>query len=144
VARMAANRLNRQGIGREHSISRFVALVHTEGCGVSGGTSEELYIRTMLGYVTHPLVGACLLLEHGCEKTHNDYMRSQMRSEGVDLNRLGWASVQLDGGIESVLGKIESWFNRTLDESPAPVAEMAGLDALRIGLASAGPTSPQA
>ena len=144
VARLAANRLNRQGIGQEHGISRFVSLVHTEGCGVSGGTSEELYIRTMLGYVKHPLVGACLLLEHGCEKTHNDYMRSQMRAEGVDLDRLGWASVQLDGGIENVLGKIETWFSRTLEESPAPVAGTAGIEALRLGLASAGPTTPKA
>jgi altronate dehydratase len=144
VARMAANRLNRLGVGRDHGISRFVSLVHTEGCGVSGGTSEELYIRTMTGYVTHPLVGACLLLEHGCEKTHNDYMRSQMRAEGVDLDRLGFASVQLDGGIESVLGKIESWFNEAIRQSPASAEESAGLEALRIGLASAGPITTAA
>jgi len=144
VARMAANRLNGQGVGRDHGISRFVSLVHTEGCGVSGGTSEELYIRTMTGYVTHPLVGACLLLEHGCEKTHNDYMRNQMRAEGVDLDRLGFASVQLDGGIESVLGKIESWFEQTLDQSPTAAHDVAGIEALRIGLASAGPISSAA
>lgn len=144
VARMAANRLNRQAIGRDHGISRFVSLVHTEGCGASGGTSEELYIRTMLGYVTHPLVGACLLLEHGCEKTHNDYMRSQMRAGGVDLDRLGWASVQLDGGIESVLEKIEAWFSQAIDESPSVVKEISGLEVLRVGFASAGPISDRA
>jgi altronate dehydratase len=144
VARMAANRLNRQGVGRSQGISRFVSLVHTEGCGASGGTSEELYIRTMLGYMAHPLVGACLLLEHGCEKTHNDYMRNHMAAEGIDPNRLGWASVQLDGGIESVLGKIESWFTQTLDNTPSPIADMGGLDALRVGLASAGPLTPAA
>lgn len=144
VARMAANRLNHQGMGRDHGISRFVSLVHTEGCGVSGGSSEELYIRTMLGYMTHPLVGPCLLLEHGCEKTHNDYMRSQMRAEGVDPSRLGWASVQLDGGIESVLGKIETWFSQAIDQTPPAVEEQAGLEALRIGLASAGAVSVEA
>jgi altronate dehydratase len=144
VARMAANRLNSQGIGRDQGISRFVSLVHTEGCGVSGGTSEELYIRTMLGYVTHPLVGACLLLEHGCEKTHNDYMRNQMVTEGFDPSRLGFASVQLDGGIENVLGKIQTWFSQTLEQSPTAVAEVSGLEALRVGLASAGPISETA
>ncbi len=144
VARMAANRLNRQGMGRDHGISRFVSLVHTEGCGVSGGTSEDLYIRTMLGYMTHPLVGACLLLEHGCEKTHNDYMRNQMREAGVDPSHLGWASVQLDGGIDSVLGKIESWFSQAIDQSPEAVEEVAGLEALRVGLASAGPITNEA
>ncbi|MCC6458630.1 MAG: UxaA family hydrolase [Caldilineaceae bacterium] len=144
VARMAATRLNRQALGRDQGISRFVSLVHTEGCGVSGGSSEELYIRTMLGYMAHPLVGPCLLLEHGCEKTHNDYMRHQLAAEGIDPNRLGWASVQLDGGIENVLGKIESWFSQAIDQAPPSVEERAGLEALRIGLASAGPVTPKA
>lgn len=144
VARMAANRLNRQAVGSDHGISRFVSLVHTEGCGVSGGTSEDLYIRTMLGYLTHPMVGACLLLEHGCEKTHNDYMRGQMRAAGVDPDRLGWASVQLDGGIENVLGKIEQWFKQNLATSPTPAAQSSGIEALRVGLASAGEVSAEA
>jgi altronate dehydratase len=144
VARLAANRLNRHALGRDHGISRFVSLVHTEGCGVSGGTSEELYIRTMLGYIEHPLVSACLLLEHGCEKTHNDYMRNQMRAEGIDPESLGWASVQLDGGIENVLAKIETWFSQAIDQAPAAVEDRAGLEALRIGLASTGPTSDKA
>lgn len=144
VARMAATRLNKQGMGRDQGISRFVTLTHTEGCGVSGGTSEELYIRTMLGYMTHPLVGPCLMLEHGCEKTHNDYMRNQLRAEGVDPDSLGWASVQLDGGIENVLGKIETWFSKAIDQNPPSVSELSGLESLRIGLASSGPISPTA
>lgn len=141
VARMAANRLNRIGLGRDHQISRFVALVHTEGCGVSGGASEELYMRTMLGYITHPQVARCLLLEHGCEKTHNDYMRGQLRDHGVDLAALGWASVQLDGGIENALGKIEQWFRQAIAADTPPTATTGGLAALRVGLAAAGPLS---
>ncbi|HXF63785.1 MAG TPA: UxaA family hydrolase [Caldilineaceae bacterium] len=144
IARMATIRLNRKGLGRDHGISRFVSLVHTEGCGVSGSASEELYIRTMLGYVTHPMVAHCLLLEHGCEKTHNDYMRGQLRKQGIDPERLGWASVQLDGGIESVLEKIEAWFIAAIAGDAPPASEPAGLEALRLGLASAGPVSDAA
>jgi altronate dehydratase len=144
VARMAATRLNKLGVGRDQGISRFVTLTHTEGCGVSGGSSEELYMRTMLGYMTHPLVGPCLMLEHGCEKTHNDYMRNQLRAEGVDPDSLGWASVQLDGGIENVLGKIESWFNHAINQNPPSASELSGLESLRIGLASTGPMGAQA
>src|SRR5262249_48127440 len=58
--------------------------------------------------------------------------------------RLGFASVQLDGGIESVLGKIEQWFGQAIDQAPASKQEVAGLEALRIGLASAGPITPAA
>ena len=141
VARMAANRLNRMGLGQAQGVSRFVSLVHTEGCGVSGGTSEELYVRTMLGYLSHPMVAHCLLLEHGCEKTHNDYMRAQMKAHGIDPASLGWASVQLDGGIDAALGKVDAWFTNVIRERTPAAQESAGLDALRVALASAGPVS---
>lgn len=144
VARLATLRLNRKALGRDRGISRFVTLVHTEGCGNSAGSSEELYIRTMLGYLRHPMVARCLLLEHGCEKTHNDYMRGQLQQQGIDLARLGWASVQLDGGIDSVMGKIETWFSQALAEDTPPTPGQAGLEALRIGLADAGPLSDAA
>ena len=61
--------------------------------------------RTYRGYVTHPNVAAALLLEHGCEKIPNDVMRRQLEDAGVPLDRFGWASVQLDGGIEKALGQ---------------------------------------
>jgi altronate dehydratase len=144
VARLAALRLNRKALGRDQGVSRFVTLVHTEGCGNSAGSSEELYIRTMLGYLRHPMVARCLLLEHGCEKTHNDYMRGQLQEQGIDADRLGWASVQLDGGIENVMGKIETWFSHAFAEDAPPVPACAGLEALRLGLSSAGPLSEAA
>ena len=144
VARLAAMRLNRKRMGRDQGISRVVTLVHTEGCGNSAGASEELYIRTMLGYLRHPMAARCLLLEHGCEKTHNDYMRGQLQQQGIDPSRFGWASVQIDGGIENVMGKIEAWFNEALAADTPPAVTSGGLDALRLGLASAGPVSDAA
>lgn len=140
IARMSADRLNQLGVGRPH-LSRFVSLVHTEGCGVSGGTTEVLYSRTMMGYLTHPLVKFALLLEHGCEKTHNDFMKHQAEQLGLDLSRFGFASVQLDGGIERVVQKIEDWFRAAISDSPASQVEKAGLGQLRLGLLASGPLS---
>lgn len=141
IARMTAERLNQKGLGREQGLSRYVALAHTEGCGVSGGPSEELYARTMVGYLTHPLVLCGLLLEHGCERTHNDYYRQQLRKNGIDMNRFGWASIQLDGGIDKVMARIEGWFASTLAHTVAPAAEEHGIGAIRLGLLTAGPVS---
>lgn len=141
IARMAAERLTEKGVGRGAGISRFVALVHTEGCGVSGGMSEETYIRTMTGYLTHPMTAAALLLEHGCERTHNDFYRQQLVDRGLDPARFGWSSVQLDGGIEKVINRIEQWFTGTLDGCEGPVAAEAGLSTLRLGVATAGPAA---
>jgi len=141
VARLAAERLAARGVGREQGITRFVALVHTEGCG---GTAHTLYARTALNYLVHPLVRRALLLEHGCEKTHNDYMRNRLEEMGLDAARFGWASVQLDGGIEKALEKIEGWFREKVEEAEAPIGETAGDEKPRLGLLSSGPVNPEA
>jgi altronate dehydratase len=139
VASMTALHLNKQGIGREHGLTRFVALAHTEGCGNNAGPSEEMHTRTLLGYITHPLVNHCLLMEHGCEKTHNDHYRHAAAQFGLDLNRLGWASIQLDGGIDKVIHKAEAWFRQELAAAGPPKPIRGGLEAMRLGLLSDGP-----
>jgi altronate dehydratase len=125
-------------------VTRFVALPHTEGCGVSAGSAETIYSRTMLGHLASPSVRFGLLLEHGCEKTHNDYFRNRLEEAGLDPNRFGWASVQLDGGIDSVVAKVENWFTQTLDSAEALEYEGAGPEALRLGLYASGPISDEA
>ena len=140
IARMMAHRFNDENLGNGR---RFVALVHTEGCGVSGGPSEQLYVRTLLGYLRHPLVGQCLLLEHGCEKTHNDFVRHEIARLGLPEERFGWASIQLDGGIDAVTAKAEAWFRTHAAAAAAPERRVAGLDAVRLGLMSVGPVTAQ-
>jgi altronate dehydratase len=142
VARLAAARLDQLALGREQGLSRYVALVHTEGCGSAGHSTGALYNRTLLGYMAHGLVGAGLFLEHGCERTHNDFMRRQLEARGLDPTRFGWASVQLDGGIDSVLEKIEAWFRQALAAAEPPRLEAAGLEALKLGLLSSNPLPP--
>ena len=90
------------------ALAGVVALPHTEGCG-SGG-SDDLYTRTLVGHVLHPAVAAALLLEHGCERTHNDYFRAALRDAGQSADRFGWASIQLDGGIAAVTERVAAHF----------------------------------
>ena len=138
IAQMIAHRCNERNIGKEQGISRFVALPHTEGCGVSSGRSEEIYTRTMIGHLTHPTVALGLLLEHGCEKTHNDHVRHEIQQLGISPERYGWASVQLDGGIDAVIEKVQDWFSDTLAEKPAVPVIDAGLEHLCIAVTSIG------
>ena len=143
ISRRIANRLNERDATQDR-ITRFVALPHTEGCGVSAGSAETIYSRTVLGHLASPTVRFGLLLEHGCEKTHNDYFRNRLEEEGLDPARFGWASVQLDGGIDSVVAKVEGWFAETLDSAEELEYEDAGPEALRLGLHAAGPISAEA
>ncbi|TDD16078.1 altronate hydrolase, partial [Kribbella turkmenica] len=121
------------------AVTRMVALPHTEGCGSSGGASEETFARTMLGYLLHPNTRIALLLEHGCEKTHNDYFRSRLVEAGADPARFGWASIQADGGLEAVGAKVRDWFSGF--DLPAPVEYDGTLGDLTVGLEARGPLS---
>ena len=136
IARMAAERLNDRQTGREAGISRFVGLTHTEGCGFGGETMYHLLHRTYRGYLTHPNVAVALLLEHGCEKVPNDVMRRQLEAAGIPVARFGWASVQLDGGIQKALTKIEGWFAERLPVLPLAPAARVDLRAVTLGLMS--------
>jgi altronate dehydratase len=136
IARVIAEKLNRDAADTG---MRYVALAHTEGCGNSAGESEQLYMRTMAGYLAHPFVRKGLLLEHGCEKTHNDAMRNFLEEHNLDAGRLGWASIQLDGGLESVTAKITKWFQTTSPSESSPVIKEVGLEAWRVAFLNDGP-----
>ncbi|MDE0010805.1 MAG: UxaA family hydrolase [Candidatus Poribacteria bacterium] len=138
IAQMIAHGCNERKIGKEQGISRFVALPHTEGCGVSSGRSEEIYTRTMIGHLTHPTVALGLLLEHGCEKTHNDHVRHEIQQLGISPERYGWASVQLDGGIDAVIEKVQDWFSDELADKPSVPVVDVGLEHLCIAVTSTG------
>lgn len=151
IVEMLNARMREEGFGEDglshnlsRKLSRFVALPHTEGCGSSGGSSEALYSRTVLGYLAHPSTRFGLLLEHGCEKTHNDYFRARLEEEGLDASRFGWASIQLDGGIERVSGRVEEWFEEVMETSPDLEYETSGLENLRLGLDASGRLSEEA
>jgi altronate dehydratase len=143
ISRRIANRLNERD-ATQGKVTRFVALPHTEGCGVSAGSAETIYSRTVLGHLASPTVRFGLLLEHGCEKTHNDYFRNRLIEVGLDPGRFGWASVQLDGGIDSVVAKVEDWFEETLNDAEELEYVDAGPEVLRLGLYAAGPVSEDA
>ncbi len=123
------------------AVTRMVALPHTEGCGSSGGASEETFARTMLGYLLHPNVRMALLLEHGCEKTHNDYFRSRLVEAGADPSRFGWASIQADGGLDAVTTRVKDWFGSF--HLPAPEEVEGSIGELTVGLEARGDLSPE-
>ena len=145
VARMAAQRLNAAGVGRDLGLSRFVALVHTEGCGMAAVASRVAGIDALLSYLLHPLVGRSMLIEHGCETTHNDFFRERLGGMGVDVDeRFGWASVQMDGGIERAMDGVEEWFAAAAAGFAGVEYAEAGLESLRLGLLSDGPLGEEA
>jgi altronate dehydratase len=123
----------------EEIVRRFVSFGHTEGCGATSGHSEDLLVQTLLGYLNHPMVRFALVLEHGCEKVHNEYLRAKLREAGFDPAEIGWASIQLDGGIEETRNRIRSWFAQLGHNSPPISVEEAGLESVGLGVLTAKP-----
>ncbi|HEX9784763.1 MAG TPA: hypothetical protein VGA56_18800, partial [Opitutaceae bacterium] len=120
----------------------YVVFVHTEDYGFSNDSIYQLLLRTYQSYLTHHYVTATLVLEHDCEKIPNDLVRQKLVLAGVDPQRFGWASVQLDGGIEKVLVRIDEWFTAKTVDAAFWLKEMAGLEAIWLGLLSSGSLSP--
>lgn len=136
-ARLIAEHLNATKVPSDGN-ERYVALVHTEGCG--SNNTAPIFLQTMLGHLEHRTVRSAVLLEHGCEQTHNDTVKQYLDHRGVGTGRFGWASVQLDGGLENVRDKIAGQFSRSAqyggDESARRAAASAG--DLRLGLTATG------
>eukprot|EP00971_Amphidinium_carterae_P295552 5869892-Amphidinium_carterae.1 len=113
----------------------LVALPHTEGCGCSSAPEQEnIFRNVMLGHLLHPSVRHAVLLEHGCEKTHNDWFHARVTEAGRDPEMFGWASIQLDGGIEKVKEKVKQllFSSGGMKERRKAV----GLQELRVGVAA--------
>ncbi len=87
----------------------------------------------------HPGVRRAMLLEHGCERTHNDAVRHYLSSRGIDSNHLGFASVQLDGGLAKVRHKIGPCFIQELDDESQLIIETMRSQAQLLGLNTLGP-----
>ena len=128
----------------EGTLSRIVALPHSEGCGYLSGGSRDLFLDTLVGYLTHPLVGEALLLEHGCDKIHNGVVRSRLLEDGIDPARFGTASIQLDGGLERVTEKVIDWFRSRSGRGHQVSRQDAGIGDLTIGILSSRPVSQEA
>ncbi|MBF0290483.1 MAG: UxaA family hydrolase [SAR324 cluster bacterium] len=138
VAKMLVRHMTEKKIGSEKGISRFVALPHTEGCGNSSGKSMEKFIRTTLNYLLHPNVSMAISLEHGCEKAHNAYMCQEFEKIGGVVKKIGWFSIQLDGGIENVLKKATKWCQRNVANLKEESAKTTDAKDTRIGIITSG------
>jgi altronate dehydratase len=139
VAQLIADRLNvsRKDEPELARVNRYIALVHTEGCG--SANSEDLFLNIVSGHLQHQFITHAVLLEHGCERTHNDAIRHDLLSKGVDPTRFDWASVQLDGGLDRVAEKVEQQFRLALD---FPIQRTTGsIKDLKIGLLTQGSIS---
>ena len=122
------------GASKPPPFSRIVAIPHTEGCGSSGGDSEDLANRTLIHHLLHPNVRYSVLLEHGCEKTHNDAFQNEITKAGRSTDQFEYLSLQLNGGVEKCGASAADHFAGAFARMPLQERTEVGLDKLSIGV----------
>lgn len=112
-------------------IDGVVAIPHTEGCGCDSGLQIDRFMRVIKGYVCHPNVGGCLIMDLGCEQTNYEKMHQYLEDVIADDSKpMDWITIQESGGTrpsiekarEIILSRLE-WVNQVERES-FPVARL--------------------
>ncbi len=102
IASKLAGGFNRAAMKRYGQVSGVVAARHTEGCGCNDGAILERTMLVIRNTITHPNVGAALIVELGCEKTNlarlSRYIDPSTMGKPVDL-----ISIQGSGGTRRTL-----------------------------------------
>lgn len=82
-----------------------VAIAHTEGCGCDSGVSIDRLLRVLKGYISHPNVGGCLIVDLGCEQT-NYAVVSRYLKDVVEagIKPVDWLTIE-GGGVEVTRAK---------------------------------------
>ena len=108
TSRLIANELNSMKQEDEtfcKNVTRFGYLETTEGCGVVG--NDFFHKNVLVGILRSPLIKFAVLLEHGCEKNHNDSMRKTLKSKFESIpSNIGFESVQLGGGVRRAVSNV--------------------------------------
>ncbi len=119
TALQAASALERdKGLMRKYtSIDGVVAIPHTEGCGCDSGMQIERLLLVLRGYISHPNVGGCLIIDLGCEQTNYDRMYGYLRGElAKGLKPIDWITIQNNGGTGRTLGEAAAIIKKRLKE----------------------------
>lgn len=113
------------------NIDGIVAIPHTEGCGCDSGLQIDRFMRVIKGYVCHPNVGGCLIMDLGCEQTNYEKMYQYLKYVIADDSKaVDWITIQESGGTRSTIEKareiILSRLERTnqIKREPFPIAKL--------------------
>jgi len=92
-------------------IDGIVAIPHTEGCGCDSGLQIERLLTVLKGYVSHPNVGGCLIMDLGCEQTNYErmytYLKDTIEIEDA-LKPIDWITIQENGGTHSTIERAKA------------------------------------
>lgn len=125
-----ASFLKEPGIGYDG----VVAIAHTEGCGCDSGISIERLLRVLKGYITHPNVGACMVIDLGCEQTNRPVMNRYLKDVvKTGIKPVDWLTIEANGGVEATKAAALKIIAGRLEEISMVRREQAPIKELVVG-----------
>ncbi len=82
----------------------IVAIPHTEGCGCASTGQIDRLLTVLAGFVGHPNVIGCLILDLGCEQTDYARVHAALRDTISTTGRpVDWMTIQKSGGTRATI-----------------------------------------
>lgn len=116
------------------SLDGVVTIQHTEGCGCDSTISIDRLMQVLEGYVRHPNVGGCLIIDLGCEQTNYEKMYPYLKKT-VDegLKPIDWITIEESGGVNATRKKAEAMIRDRLQAVADVKREPCSLEKLVVG-----------
>ena len=126
---------NNENVLNEYSnIDGVVAIPHTEGCGCASNFQIDRFLRVLKGYVGHPNVGGCLIIDLGCEQTNYEKVHGYLKDTiDKNLKPLDWITLQESGGTRALQEKAISIIRNRLNDVNRVKREAVPLEKLIVG-----------
>jgi len=116
------------------NIDGIVAIPNTEGCGCDSTLQIDRFMRVLKGYISHPNVGGCLIMDLGCEQTNYEKMYAYLKSTIEDAFKpIDWITIQKSGGTRSTIEKTKEIIKSRLGEVNQVKREFCPLGKLVVG-----------
>jgi len=136
IAREVAERIdsNEEILRKYSNLNGIVSIPHTEGCGCDSGLQIDRLMQVIKGYVRHPNVGGCLMMDLGCEQTNYDKMYTYLKSTVEEgLKPIDWITLQKSGGTRLTIEKAQEIVKSRLEEINAIKREPCLIKKLIVG-----------
>src|SRR3972149_8093552 len=115
-------------------VDGVVAIPHTEGCGCDSGQQIERLLTILNGYVCHPNIGGCLIMDLGCEQTNYEKVYEYLRGTITrNPKPIDWVTIQESGGTSSAVKKARALIKKRLSEINRVKREEVSISKLIIG-----------
>jgi altronate hydrolase len=112
----------------------IVAIPHSEGCGCDSGISIDRLLRILKGYISHPNVGGCLVIDLGCEQTDYSVVSRYMKDVVEESWKpIDWLTIEASGGVEATKAKARKIIGNRLVTISQAQREPVPIESLILG-----------